>query len=177
MPRRFNPRLHPVNSLKHVVDTATAAVPAGVVTSVPVIIAVPSPALASVEQVHEGSEVSSIYMSVETVHNSGTWVTVPRVYMTVFKNPGNNISSPYPASVGSNDAKRFIIHQEMLMQTGVSADANSFPRTMFKGVIRIPRGYKRMGYNDRMAVQFALDVSETTATVNVCVQCIYKEFF
>jgi len=103
-------------------------------------------------------------------------VTVPRVYMIVMKNPGNNLSVPYPATVGSTDLKKFVIHQEMLMQTGVNADALSFPRTMFVGVIKIPRGYRRMGYDDQIAVSFALDAAETTATVNVCVQCIYKEY-
>ncbi len=176
MARAFNRSIRPVNSVKHVVDTASAAVPAGVTTSVIVAQSVDSPTLANVEQVESSSVINSIYARVETLHNSGTWVTVPRVYMLVLKTPGNEVVSPYPATVGSSDAKRFVIHQEMLMQTGSSADSLSFPRTMFNGVIKIPRGYRRFGYNDRLVFVFALDAAETTATVNVCVQCIYKEF-
>lgn len=176
MARGFNRSIRPVQSLKHVVDTATAAVPAGVVTSVILAESEGNPTLAGVTQVNEGCTINAIYLRVETVHNSGTWVTIPRVYMIVVKSPGNEVIAPYPASVGDSDAKRFVIHQEMMMQTGVSADANSFPRTMFNGVIKIPRGYRRMGYNDRLIVNFALDVAETTATVSTCVQCIYKEY-
>ncbi len=97
--------------------------------------------------------------------------------MILMKNPGNNLAIPYPSQVGASDSKKYVIHQEMLMQTGVSADANSFPRTMFKGVIKIPGNYRRMGINDRLAFSFALDTAETTASVSVCVQCIYKEYF
>ncbi len=173
---RFRRDLHPVNSIKHIVDVATVAVPAGVVSTVPVIVAIDNPALAGVADVTTGSKVNSIFLRVETIHNSGTWVTIPRLYMIVMKNPANDVPIPYPASVGATDKRKFVIHQEMIMMTGVSADANSFPRTMFLGVIKIPRGYSRFGFQDRLNVSFALDVSETTATVSACVQCIYKEY-
>jgi len=167
----------PASSAKHVVDVATAAVPAGLVSTVVVAESEDSPALAATQEVNKGCIINGVYLLVETIHNSGTWVTIPRVYMTVFKNPGAALPAVYPANVGSNDLKKFVIHQEMLMMTGVSADANSFPRTMFKGVIKIPSRYRRFGENDRLLVQFALDTAETTATVSTCVQCIYKEYF
>jgi len=176
MARAFNRSIRPVNSLKHIIDTATVAVPAGVVSTVILAESVDNPNLADVTEVVSGAVINSIYLRVESIHNSGEWVTIPRVYMIVVKNPGNEIVPPYPANAGSSDAKRFIIHQEMLMQTGINADANSFPRTMFNGVIKIPRGYRRFGYADRLTVGFALDVAETTATVSVCSQCIYKEY-
>ncbi len=175
MPRQAL-RLRPIHSLKHVVDLASAAVPGGVVTTFPLADATDSPAANTPNQVAVGATINSVYMQVETVHNSGTFVTTPRIYMIVFKNPGNNLTAPYPASVGTSDNRRYVIHQEMLMQTGTAAESNAFPRTMFKGVIVLPRGYRRFGVDDELSVNFALDSTETTATVSVCIQAIYKEF-
>ncbi len=177
MARGFNRSIRPVQSLKHVVDTASAAVPAGVITTIPLIDGVEDPALANTTEVNNGSTVNSIYLRVETIHNSGDWVTIPRIYMAIFKNPGQNLVNPYPANIGQSNNKKWVIHQEMQMMTGINADANSFPRTMFQGVIKIPRGYRRVGTSDRLSALFALDVAETTATVTACVQCIYKEYF
>ena len=32
--------------------------------------------------------------------------------MIVYKNPGGNLTAPAPNTIGSNDNKRFVIHQE-----------------------------------------------------------------
>ncbi len=146
-------------------------------TTVPLIITKDDPVTGTPTDVHVGSKVNSIFIRIETIHNSGEWVTIPRVYMIIMKNPANDLAIPYPASIGQSDKRKFVIHQEMLMQTGINADANSFPRTMFLGVVKIPKGYQRNGIQDRLSAIFALDVAETTATVSVCVQCIYKEYF
>lgn len=138
--------------------------------------AVDSPILSNPVQVNPGSIINSIYLRVEALHNSGTWVVIPRVYMAVIKDPANELANPFPADVGVSDVKRFVIHQEMMMVTGIAADDNSFPRTFFQGVIKIPRGYRRFGHNDRLKLIYSLDVAATTATVSVCSQCIYKEY-
>ncbi len=175
---RFNRSIRPVNSLKHIVDTPTTAVPGGVATNVIIAQAVQNPLLAATTEVKEGSVINSIYLGVEAQQNGNSFSAVPRVYMIVVKNPGNEIVAPYPANAGASDAKRFVIHQEMQMHTANTGldNSNTFPRTMFKGVIKIPRGYRRFGYNDRLIVVFALDSAESTGNINVCVQAIYKEF-
>ncbi len=173
---RANLHLRPINSVKHVVDIASTAVPAGVVTEMPIADAVDDPAQGSPNQVATGSRISSFYVRVEVIHNSGTWVTQPRMYMIVMKNPGNNLATPFPAGVGTTDLRKFVIHQEMIMVTGIAADDNSFPRTMFVGVIKLPRGYQRFGYDDNLSLAFSLPLAATTATVSVCIQAIYKEY-
>ncbi len=176
MPLRRGLGLRPVNSLKHVVNTEGTTV-IGVQSVTPVVIAVDNPALASPEEVMFGSTVHSIFLSVEvmgTTPYSGNEV----VYMIVFKNPGNNLAIPDPHAVGVHDNKKFVLHQEMTM-VGPINTANvgeGFPRTMFKGVVRIPRGYKRMGSNDRLVVVVANAEGETTGKARWCIQCIYKEF-
>ncbi len=171
-------RIRPVQSIKHVVDVATSAVGGAVVSTIPVIDAVENPSYTTAfDQVHFGSTVGSIYLRVEIVHSGGNFNTVPRIYMAVQKNPGNEHPVANPSTIGDSDLRKFIIHQEMTMVTGIASNDNSFPRTMFQGVIRIPPRLKRFGINDRLVVSFALDNGETSAVVNACVQCIYKEFF
>ncbi len=164
--------IRPVKSVKHIVDTATSAA-AGAVATIILAQTVDSPSTANVEQVNVGSTINSIFLRVE-VFATSTFSGVPRVYMAVMKNPGNNLPSINPSSVGDNDEKRFVIHQEMTM-VGNGA-LGSFPRTMFKGVVRLPRGYRRMGVLDRLVLLVAHDAAETTGITNVCQQCIYKEY-
>jgi len=163
--------------MKHIVDTATSAVAGGVTSTIIVIETEDNPVTNIPIEVHVGSTVSAIYLRVEVVHTGGTWNTVPRVYMAVQKNPGNEHVIANPSSVGDSDLRRFILHQEMTMVSSLSANAGTFPRTMFQGVVRIPPRLKRFGINDRLLVTFSLDDGETTAIVNACVQCIYKEFY
>ncbi len=87
----------------------------------------------------------------------------------IAKNPGNNLTFPNPNIVGSDDNKRFVIHQEMVMLQQVN---NSNPRTLFNGVIAIPRGYRRMGPNDRLIA----NIFSPGVNLNICLQCHYKEF-
>ncbi len=172
---RFNRNIRPVQSLKHVVDTATSAVAGGIISTVEIANADSNPILANVTEVNEGSKINAIFMRVEAKVTTN-FTSVPRVYMIVVKNSSNQVVTPYPANVGADQAKRFVIHQEMMM-VGESADnSGGLPRTMFMGVIKIPRGYSRMGYNDRINVAFSLDVGESTGICNVCVQAIYKEY-
>ncbi len=97
--------------------------------------------------------------------------------MAVIKNPGNEHPNINPSTVGDSDLRKFVIHQEMTMVAETTASTQQIGRTMFQGVIKIPSRYRRFGINDRLTITFALDDAETTGIANVCVQCIYKEFF
>ncbi len=87
----------------------------------------------------------------------------------VTKNPGGNITIPPANAVGSNDNKRFVIHQEMVMLQKVTP---SNPRTLFVGVIIIPRGYRRFAPNDELVLSFLAP----GVNIDVCFQVHYKEF-
>ncbi len=173
MVRRMNLAIRPVNSIKHVIDVATSAVPGGIVSVVLVAVAVDNPTRLVAQDVSNGSTINAIYLRVEVLA-TGSSVAVPRIYMAVQKNPGNEHPSANPSSIGDSDLRKFILHQEMTM-VGEGTD-NPIPRTMFQGVVRIPPKLRRFGFNDRLQVNFALDDGETTHIVNACVQCIYKEF-
>ncbi len=166
--RRYRRNLRPVVSIKHVVD-ASATIAAGAQTVNTLMDAVQSPVLTTPFQTSIGARVSSFYLNVQAVSNETDVGAIPNVYMAIFKNPGNNITAPDVASVGTSDSKRFIIHQEMVMLNNVQGGN---PRTLFNGVIKVPRGMQRQGNDDTM--QFL--IKSTALNIAYCIQCIYKEY-
>ncbi len=161
--------LRPVQRLKHVTDQQNTLAKA---TDLPlsVIIAKDAPVLATEEEVQTGSTVHGIFLRAIVASNEALVSgAVPNVYMIVFKNPGNNLTLPASNAVGADDNKRYVIHQEMVM---IENRISGIPTTIFNGVIKIPKGYKRFGPNDRLQVQFL----SPAINITVCLQCIYKEF-
>ncbi len=163
---RFNPRIRPVQSIKHVIDQQ-GGIAVGAKQNVGLVIAKDAPVLANVKEVITGSTVNSIFLKVECYATSTA--ALANCYMYIIKDPGGNLANPDGNVIGSSDVKKFVIHQEMVM---LEKNTTGLPRTLFAGVIRIPRGYRRMGTNDELnCVLFTPGV-----TVDFCVQCIYKEY-
>ncbi len=167
---RFS-RMHPVQRIKHVVDIQTA-VPVNVIVTNNLVRAKDAPVIGQTDEVVTGSKVGSIFLTVEVVATEAATGKTPNFYLQVHKNPGGNLTFPDGNKVGINDNKRFVIHQEMVMLQGENQVGN--PRNVFKGVIRIPSGYQRMGPNDTLVLQ--LWIPSTGVAVNACAQCHYKEF-
>ncbi len=168
MPRFFRRgnSLRPVNRIKHVVDEQGAA-NAGAEVNVEIANATNTPTLAITDSVETGCTINGIYLKVEI--NATSSAALPNAYLAVMKNPGNNLAMPSANVVGASDNKKFVIHQEMVMLQG---QTNSNPRTLFNGVIVIPRGYRRMGPDDRLF----LKILSPGVNLNYCIQCHYKEF-
>ncbi len=166
--RRFRNNLRPINRIKHVVDFQ-GAIAAGAGLTINLISATDTPTLADTDGVETGSTVNAVYVLIEVTRTGTTSDVLPNVYMYVAKNPGGSLTLPEANVVGSNDNKRFVIHQEMVMLQGFNA---SNPRTLFKGVISIPRGYRRMGPNDLLVMR----VHTPGVNISLCVQTHYKEF-
>ncbi len=155
-------------SLKHIVDSSSTLT-AGTQLAIPIMDAVQTPVLTTPQQTQIGARVSSFYLNVQVVPNETDAGAIPNAYMIVFKNVGNNLTTPDPASVGTSDIKRFVIHQEMVMMNNL---AGGNPRTLFQGVIKVPKGLQRQGNDDVMAVV----IKSTAVNIALCVQCIYKEY-
>ncbi len=126
-----------------------------------------NPALGNKDEVNTGATINGIFLNVQ-VAATGT-AALANVYMIVYKNPGNNITAPTANSVGSSDDKRYVIHQEMIM---TEKNTTAIPRTLFKGVIVIPKGFRRCGPNDTWYVALLAP----GVNFDYCFQCIYKEF-
>ncbi len=161
-------RLRPVNRIKHVVDRQGALPNNSNVLEI-LINASDTPDLATNNEVQTGATVNGIYLKVEVVRTQATSGVLTNAYLAVYKNPGGNIATISPNTVGINDNKRFVIHQEMVM---TEQQGNGNPRILFNGVIVIPRGYRRFGPNDTLI----LVMLSPGGTMNYCVQTHYKEF-
>ncbi len=134
-----------------------------------VILAVDNPVITTAIQVQSGCTVNAIYMKVECVNSEVTQGNLPNAYMLVFKNPGSNLTIPVANVVGVNDNKKYVIHQEMLMLQKVTG---SNPRTLFNGVIVIPKGYRRFSFDDSLQV----GVFSPGIDLEFCIQVHFKEF-
>ncbi len=164
--RRGN-SLRPVNRIKHVVDKQGAAA-LGVTNITNLVVSVDNPILANTTEVQTGSTVNAIYLKVE-VANTGVTGVLANAYMFVAKNPGNNLALPAANGVGADDNKKYVIHQEMVM---LQLQEDSNPRTLFNGVIVVPRGYRRMGPGDVLTLR----IISPGVNIDFCIQCHYKEF-
>lgn len=164
--RRRGGNLHPVMRIKHVVDVQ-AATTAGTQVDTNIITAVESPSLANVKEVEIGHTVNAIYLKVEVYATSSA--ALANCYMMVYKDPGGNTTPPQANQVGSSDNKRFSIHQEMVMLQKVTP---SNPRTLFNGVIVLPRGMRRFAANDLLIVS----VLAPGVNIDFCIQVHFKEF-
>ncbi len=159
--------IRPVHRIKHVIDSQFATA-LNVRVDTILINSVDAPDLANTAFVETGCTVNGIFLSIEAV-NTGTAGVLANAYIMVFKNPGGNLTIPNPNVIGASDNKKYVIHQEMVM---LQMQDNSNPRTLFKGVIVIPKGYRRFAINDLLVVSAFAPGVET----NWCLQCHYKEF-
>ncbi len=132
-----------------------------------IIQATDTPTLAVTTGVETSSTVNAVYLHIEVVATSSAALT--NMYLAVHKNPGGNLTNPPANGVGALDDKRYVIHQEMVM---LQEQTGSNPRTLFNGVIVIPKGYRRFGPNDLLT----LCLLAPGITVNYCWQTHYKEF-
>ncbi len=160
--------LHPVNRIKHVFDSS-ATLGAATNLELDLVAATDTPVLAITNAVETGCKINGIYLNVEVVSNETDVGAIPNVYFYIIKNVGDNLAVIDPTAVGSNDNKRFVIHQEMTMLNNVQGGN---PRKMFNGVIVIPKGYRRFGPNDKLQIVFR----STALNIALCLQCHYKEF-
>ncbi len=174
MPFRRGQGLRPIRSLKHVVDT-NGGITGGTPSTNDVIDVVANPLNTASNECANGGRVSSIYLNVQVIQKVAAG-GVDNIYMIVYKNDGNNVSAPAVDAVGVSDLRRHVIHQEMIMTGNVLTAAAAIPKTLFKGVIKIPRSLQRSGLDDKLQVVIGHRNAEATQQSNFCLQCIYKEF-
>ncbi len=167
---RFRASMRPINRIKHVVDFQTA-VPLNTKIEQVLVAAKDNPVLGIQNDVAIGCTINGIYITTEVVASETSTTATPNLYWILFKNPGNNLTLPNGNAVGTSDNKKFVIHQEMIMLNPLDGGN---PRNVFKGVIKIPKGYRRFGPEDRLNIQ--LFIPSTGVAVNACTQAHYKEF-
>ncbi len=88
----------------------------------------------------------------------------------IWKNPGNNLTEPVPGTQGSSNEKKFIFKTWKGLITNVRTNGGPFYN--WKGWIKVPKVYQRMGTDDR----FEFVVISTGGAALVCSQFIYKSY-
>ncbi len=166
---RYRRSLSPIHRIKHIVDSNQTLTAAGT-GKVVLIKGVDAPVLANTNEVETGSKVNGIFLNVQMAGSEFDAGQIPNAYMAVYKNPSNLISASLnPESLGDDPNKKLVIHQEMMMNEN---SATGTPRTLFKGVIVIPKGMTRFGISDELVLVFRSPAQNLV----ICTQCIYKEF-
>ncbi len=163
--------IRPVHRIKHVVDSQTAV---AVNTQIPLVLikGQDAPVIGNVTEVETGSKVNGFFISVEGVASESSTTATPNVYISFYKdNAGTMTPIPNGNAVGASINKKFFIHQEMVM---INAVDGGNPRTLFKGVIVIPKGMRRFSAADELVCQ--LFIPSTGVAMNICTQTHYKEF-
>ncbi len=168
MPRFRSRRnsLRPINRIKHVFDQQ-GGLTIGAQLQINLATAVDDPVLSDQDEVQTGCTINGIYLHIEVA--AVTAAAIANVYMMLTKNPANDLTFPNGNTAGTSDVKRFIIHQEMVM---MEKQVGGNPRTLFNGVIVIPRGYRRFAPADTLK----LLLFSPGVTVDFCLQAHYKEF-
>ncbi len=167
---RFRNRssLHPINRIKHVVDSS-GTLTAGTTVSEILIQENAAPVIANTNEVITGSKVNGIYLKVEVASNETDAGAIPNVYMAILKDPSDLAGNIDPTSIGANTQKNLVIHQEMVMLNNI---AGGNPRILFNGVVVIPKGLRRFSPADKLRLQ----IRSTALNIAYCLQCHYKEF-
>ncbi len=163
--RRGN-SIRPVHRIKHVVDQQLGLV-LNVSQDFDLSLSKDAPVVSNNEEVESGCTINGFYLNVEAY--ATTAGALSNIYMYVAKNPGNAITLPPANAVGITATKKYVIHQEMKM---LEQSVNGNPRTIFNGVIVVPKGYRRQSISDRMILR----LFSPGVNCNVCFQCHYKEF-
>ncbi len=164
--------MNPINTIKHVIDSQDT-IGAGTEINRTLVSSVENAVSTSVTEVDQGSYVRSFFINVQVLNSTNAVGNINNVYMYLFGNAGNELPlTAFPAvnGVGSSNLRKNVFHQEMAMLS----DANdSIPITLFKGVIRIPKKFQRMGVGDTISIRIGSPVGGPE--IDACVQTIYKE--
>ncbi len=156
-----------INSIKNVSNAVTAA-PAATNTFVLIAKAVNTPLSTVTTDVSQGCLIKAIWIELWVRASEEDAVGLSTFFDGyIWKNPGANLTAPGPASVGSSNEKKFVFKQWKGL---IGAGTQGFPAYFWKGWLKIPKIYQRMGTDDLLQFVFR---SEGTASLT-CTNFIYK---
>lgn len=172
---RFRRNLHPVIATKNVNETSGILAASTDTVLLNLTSTVNSATLAATNSVERGSSVNGFFLSLFFYTEGGEVANeVPLVDWYLIKNPGGNFSAfsatelPTPGAQGSHDNKRYIFHTEKGLSGGGDASLAGVPM-VFKGVIGIPKGFRKHNANDQISL-----IARANFATKFCVQTIYR---
>ncbi len=158
-----------INSIKNVRNVATAGV-VSTTTNVDIAKAVNTPDNTVQVEVSQGCKIFRIWVEftisgvAEVAVGTSTFVDC-----YIWKNTGANLTQPAPVSVGTSNEKKYVFRQWKGL---IGARTQGFDAFKFRGWIKVPKQYQRMGTDDVLQFVFR---SEGVASI-ACTLFIYKWF-
>ncbi len=175
--RRRGNRLQVINSTKNIAENSSI-LPATTNTILDTNINAVQDAVQSVDaQVERNSKITSLFLSCFFYSEGGEVANeVPLVDWYIIKDQGGRMATagfvadglPTPGITGVHENKRYIFHTEKGLAGGGDASLSGVPM-VFKGVIRIPKGFQHFKLGDQMHV-----IGRSNFATKFCVQSIYK---
>ncbi len=166
--RRFRRQLgNIVDSNKNVIDPLIAAA-AGTTTQIDIADTQDSATLAVADDVERGCLIKAVWLEFWVRPTAEVAVGITEVFVAyVIKNPGFNLTPPNPATVGTSNEKKFIFKEWKGL---IHAATQGVQPYSWKGWIKIPKLYQRMGANDKLTFVFRVDGVNSL----MCMKIIYK---
>ncbi len=166
---RFRSSKSPINSIKHIIDSDGALAGGGnsvndIATAVPNVGATFVPV-----EVRVGATINAFFLSIFIIGASGSGLS-SSLNWYIIKTHGDQTTLPTPGFTGNSDVRNQIFHEEK----GLAGSADGTPM-VFKGVIMVPRGMRRMREGDKFII--VLRNGDSTNDANFCVKAIYKSYF
>ncbi len=170
MPRfgRFQ-STRPINRTKNILDISGAV--AGGATSVQSIAtAVDTPTSPfKPGDVTVGGKINGFYVSLYVIGSTGAPLSGPINWYLWKQHAGQAATQPTPGATGTSELRNQIIHEEK----GLSGSGDGTPM-VFKGVIAVPKGMRRMRSGDVWQIALNSDVADTN---NFCTKVIFNAFY
>ncbi len=160
--------MSPIHSVKHVVDSSGGLTSTRSVNTIAQTVESLSTPFNPIE-VELGATVNGIFLIVNIIGATGAGVTGPVDWYIIKKRTGQGQAAlPDPGQTGVSPFRSQIIHEEK----GVPGSADGTPH-VFKGVIVVPKGMRRMRDEDTFEVVLKMTDPDTGV---FCVKAIYKSF-
>jgi len=170
MPFRRTDSRRPVNSIKHILDSE-GQLSGGTLSRNDICVAVPNVDTSTFKpgDVRVGATVNAFFLSIFMLGATGGGAQGSLNWYIIKLHFGQSV--PNPAGTGVSEVRNQIIHEEK----GLAGSADGTPMA-FRGVIKVPRGMRRMREGDAWAVVLRAP-SQGATDVEFCVKAIYKSFF
>ncbi len=165
--------LAPINSIKHIIDTSGTLLMDSTVVNVPICVAVPNvdTSVFKPGDVRVGAKVNGFFLSIFALGSTGAGIGPGSINWYISKAHSNQTGFPAPGVTGVSTLRNQIFHEEK----GLAGSQDGTPM-IFKGVIAVPRGMRRMREGDSFNIR--LNVENTaTADGQFCLKAIYKSYF
>ncbi len=162
--------VRPIVQSEKIIPNAFTAAPTGSNTTVTIAIAVNAADNTVVAQVTRGCKIFRVWVELWVYASAAVSVgTTSGIDMYIWKNPGNNLTAPTPGTVGTSNEKKFVF-KSFKGLTGARTEGS--PPYTFRGWIKIPKIYQRMGTDDILQ----LVIRPTGAAALVCNNFILKYY-